>query len=167
MLQVVTASNIACCIRNGKRNLPKLISILARVLASLLSGPKIGYQQGLQGWVVFFFFGHIVIGVSCKRYDSCMGGVKDLAAESRGRTRAYTHQEYGFNYMSLVCLALSHIKQEIQFASSGKNVLELLMEAISLDMVQKCWQIMEIFTSCLGNFSVCVSKHHHIRQHTY
>lgn len=56
MLQVVTASNIACCIRNGKRNLPKLISILARVLASLLSGPKIGYQQGLQGWVVFFFW---------------------------------------------------------------------------------------------------------------
>jgi len=36
MLQVVTASNIACCIRNGKWNLPKLISILARVRCRLV-----------------------------------------------------------------------------------------------------------------------------------
>jgi len=52
MLQVVTASNIACCIRNGKWNLPKLISILARVRCRLvrLYGQRYGSENGVGGW---------------------------------------------------------------------------------------------------------------------
>jgi len=52
MLQVVTASNIACCIRNGKWNLPKLISILARVRCRLvrLYGQRYGSENVVGGW---------------------------------------------------------------------------------------------------------------------